>query len=110
MLKVTPKIKKILVPLISIVAGFLVGALIMLVWSYNPVDAYTSMFTSALGNMNGIGETIREATPLIFTAIGFAIASKAGFFNIGLPGQAQAGWLASIWIVLANPGMPKVLL
>ena len=110
MLKVTLKTKKILVPIISILAGFLVGAIIMLVWSYNPFQAYASMFSSALGNMNGIGETIREATPLIFTAIGFAIASTAGFFNIGLPGQAQAGWLSSIWVVLANPNMPKVFL
>lgn len=110
LLKVTLKTKKILVPIISIVAGFLVGAIIMLVWSYNPFQAYISMFSSALGNMNGIGETIREATPLIFTAIGFAIASTAGFFNIGLPGQAQAGWLSSIWVVLANPNMPKVFL
>ena len=110
MLKVTLKTKKILVPIISILAGFLVGAIIMLVWSYNPFQAYVSMFSSALGNMNGIGETIREATPLIFTAIGFAIASTAGFFNIGLPGQAQAGWLSSIWVVLANQNMPKVFL
>ena len=110
MLKVTLKTKKILVPIVSILAGFIVGAVIMLVWSYNPFQAYASMFSSALGNMNGIGETIREATPLIFTAIGFAIASTAGFFNIGLPGQAQAGWLSSIWVVLANPHMPKVIL
>ena len=110
LLKVTLKNKKILVPIISILAGFLVGAIIMLVWSYNPFQAYASMFSSALGNMNGIGETIREATPLIFTAIGFAIASTAGFFNIGLPGQAQAGWLSSIWVVLANPNMPKAIL
>lgn len=109
-LKVSSRTKRILVPIISILAGFLVGALIMLVWSYNPIQAYTSLFTSALGNMNGIGETIREATPLIFTAIGFAIASAAGFFNIGLPGQAQAGWLSSIWVVLANPNMPKIIL
>ena len=68
------------------------------------------MFSSALGNMNGLGETIREATPLLFTAVGFAIASKAGFFNIGLPGQAQAGWLTSVWFVLANPNMPKYIL
>ncbi len=110
MLKVTLKTKKILVPVVSILAGFIVGAVIMLIWSYNPFQAYASMFSSALGNMNGIGETIREATPLIFTAIGFAIASTAGFFNIGLPGQAQAGWLSSIWVVLANPHMPKVIL
>ncbi|MGN1272765.1 MAG: ABC transporter permease [Lactobacillus sp.] len=110
MIKVTPKVKNILVPTVSIIAGFLVGALIMLAWSYNPIEAYSSMFSSALGNMNGIGETIREATPLIFIAVGFAIASKAGFFNIGLPGQAQAGWLTSIWIVLAFSKLPGYIL
>lgn len=110
MIRVSEKNKKILVPITSVIAGFLVGAIIMMIWSYNPIQAYSSMFESALGNMNGIGETIREATPLIFTAIGFSIASTAGFFNIGLPGQAQAGWLTSIWIVLANPHMPKIIL
>lgn len=110
MIRVSEKTKKILVPITSVIAGFLVGAIIMMIWSYNPIQAYSSMFESALGNMNGIGETIREATPLIFTAIGFSIASTAGFFNIGLPGQAQAGWLTSIWIVLANPHLPKIIL
>lgn len=110
MIRVSEKTNKILVPITSVIAGFLVGAIIMMIWSYNPIQAYSSMFESALGNMNGIGETIREATPLIFTAIGFSIASTAGFFNIGLPGQAQAGWLTSIWIVLANPHMPKIIL
>ncbi|CCI84857.1 ABC superfamily ATP binding cassette transporter, membrane protein [Lactobacillus pasteurii DSM 23907 = CRBIP 24.76] len=110
MFKVSAKAKSILVPIISVLAGFLVGAIIMLIWAYNPIEGYTSMFESALGNMNGIGETIREATPLIFVAIGFSIASTAGFFNIGLPGQAQAGWLSSIWFVLAHPNMPKAIL
>ncbi|MBP2057527.1 simple sugar transport system permease protein [Lactobacillus colini] len=110
MIQVNARVKRILVPVVSVLAGFLIGAIIMLIWSYNPLTAYGSMFTSALGNMNGLGETLREATPLIFTAIGFAIASAAGFFNIGLPGQAQAGWLTSIWIVLANPTMPKAIL
>ncbi|RVU71171.1 MULTISPECIES: ABC transporter permease [Lactobacillus] len=110
MIKVTAKQKRLLVPLISVIAGFLVGAIIMLIWSYNPFSAYAAMFNGALGTMSGLGETIREATPLIFTAIGFAIASKAGFFNIGLPGQAQAGWLTSVWVVLANPNLPKYIL
>lgn len=110
MITVSARTKKILVPVISVLAGFLIGAIIMLIWSYNPLQGYGAMFASALGNMNGLGETIREATPLIFTAIGFAIASKAGFFNIGLPGQAQAGWLTSIWFVLAFPHWPKIIL
>lgn len=110
MIKVNTRTKNILVPLISVVAGFLIGAIIMLIWSYNPIEAYSSMFSSALGSLNGIGETIREAEPLILVAIGFSIANTAGFFNIGLPGQAQAGWLSSIWFVLDHPHMPSYLL
>ena len=71
MIKVSPKAKRLLVPIVSVIAGFLVGAIIMLVWSYDPFQAYSSMFESALGSANGIGETIRNATPLIFIAIGF---------------------------------------
>lgn len=59
--------------------GFIVGALIMLVWSYNPITAYTYMFQGALGTPLELGETLREMTPLVFTAIGFAVADKAGF-------------------------------
>ena len=42
--------------------------------------------------------------------MGFAVASKAGFFNIGLPGQAQAGWLTSVWIALAFSHLPSYIL
>ncbi|MDO4912822.1 MAG: ABC transporter permease [Lactobacillus sp.] len=106
MFKVDKKTKNILVPVVAVIAGLIVGALIMLAWGYDPVAAYSSLLSSALGNTNGIGETIRAATPLIFTAIGFQIASAAGFFNIGLSGQAQAGWLASIWVALAFKNLP----
>ena len=50
---------------------------------------------------------MRQATPLIFTALGFSVASSAGFFNIGLAGQALAGWLMSVSFALAFPDMPK---
>ena len=44
MIKVTPKVKNILVPAISIIAGFLVGALIMLAWRHNSTETCRSMF------------------------------------------------------------------
>ena len=110
MLKVSQPVKKVLVPLISIIAGFLVGAIIMLIFSYSPVQAYASMIRGALGTTSSIGETLRQATPLILTALGFSVASSAGFFNIGLSGQALAGWVGSIWIALAFPNLPTYIL
>ena len=42
--------------------------------------------------IENIGEILRAMSPLILIALGFSVASKAGFFNVGLPGQALAGW------------------
>lgn len=110
MLKANNMTRKILVPIIAVLAGFLIGAIVMLIFNYQPLLAYGSMIQGALGNLASIGETLRQATPLIFTALGFSIANTAGFFNIGLPGQALAGWLASIWVALAFPNLPSYIL
>lgn len=82
MIKVSAKTKRYLVPIISVIAGFLIGAIIMLIWSYNPITAYSSMFASALGNMNGLGETIREATPLILLQLALPLHQKQDFLTL----------------------------
>ncbi|MFR2063179.1 MAG: ABC transporter permease subunit [Streptococcus sp.] len=48
-------------------------------------------------------------SPLILIALGFYLASKAGFFNVGLPGQALAGWTSAVWFALSFPELPKVV-
>ncbi|MDR0885128.1 MAG: ABC transporter permease [Clostridiales Family XIII bacterium] len=99
-----------MIPVISVVFGLILGAIIMLVFGYNPLNGYRSLFTSALGTPRSIGETLRQATPLIFTALGFSVANSAGFFNIGLSGQALCGWVASTWFALSNPDMPRFIM
>lgn len=94
----------------SVILGMVVGAIIMILSGFNPIENYISLFTGALGSPNAIGEVLREATPLILTGLGFAVANSAGFFNIGLAGQALAGWLASVSFALAFPHAPGFLL
>ncbi|MDR0921972.1 MAG: ABC transporter permease [Lactobacillales bacterium] len=103
-------IKQGLVPILSVLFGFVLGAVIMLIFGYPPIQGYIAMVKSSLGMPISVGETLRNATPLIFTALGFAVANSAGFFNIGLSGQALAGWVASVWFALANPDLPRPLL
>jgi simple sugar transport system permease protein len=104
------KIRNLLVPILSVVMGLVLGAIIMAAFGYNPIVGYSSMLNAALGTQRGIGETLRQATPLIFTALGFSVANSAGFFNIGLSGQALCGWIVSIWTALAFPDLPKMVL
>lgn len=96
-----------LIPIISVLIGFLFGAIVMLVFGYNPIAGYKALIDGAVGNPYWIGETLRAATPLIFTGLGFAVAYTAGFFNIGLSGQALCGWLFSVWIGISMPDASK---
>jgi ABC-type uncharacterized transport system, permease component len=116
MSKRSEKIRGLLVPLIAVILGLILGGIIMLAFGYNPIMGYQKMFATAFLNPQtqalnpkSIGEIFVTAAPLIFTALGFAIANTAGFFNIGLSGQALCGWVASVWVALSMPDAPKIV-
>lgn len=104
------KTQSIVVPLLAVVSGLLLGAIIMLIFGYDPLWGYDELFYAAFGSIQSVGEIFRAMAPLIFTALGFAVASRAGFFNVGLPGQALVGWVFAGWFALMNPNMPRPLL
>lgn len=103
-------LKKLSVPLFAVLFGFLVGAVIMLIFGYNPILAYSEMITGVLASPYYIGEALAQATLLIFTGLAFDIANKAGFFNIGISGQFLAGWLSAIAFALQFPDLPRGVL
>ena len=43
------------------------------------------------------------ATPLILGGLAFAVASRAGLFNIGIEGQMVVGGCAPDWLPLGIP-------
>lgn len=101
--------KSILVPILTVFIGLFFGALIMWAFKFDAIAGYKALWTGAAGSPFNIGQSLRAATPLIFTGLGFSVAYTAGFFNIGLSGQALAGWLASIWVALALPDAPRMI-
>ncbi|MGT2926275.1 ABC transporter permease [Streptococcus cuniculipharyngis] len=104
------KNQQVIIPLISVVLGLLLGAVVMLIFGYDPLWGYEGLFQVAFGSMKNIGEIFRAMGPLILIGLGFSVASRAGFFNVGLAGQALAGWIAAGWFALANPNMARPLL
>ena len=100
----------IIIPLLAVLSGFIVGAILMLIFGYNPIQNYGSLFTGAFGDIFSIGETLRNMTPLLLTGLGFAVADKAGFFNIGGPGQYLMGWFGAIVFVLHFKALPGIVL
>lgn len=114
--KRSERLRNILVPVIAVLLGFIIGGIIMAGFGYDPIAGYQRLFQTVFFNPQtnelnprNIGEIFVSAAPLIFTALGFSVANSAGFFNIGLSGQALCGWVASIWVALALPDAPKLV-
>src|SRR4030042_4648031 len=95
--------------LAAILLAFIVGALVLYVSGYDPVSAYVAMLRGAFGDMFGVGQTLTQATPIIFTSLAFLISSKAGLFNIGAEGQFLVGAFVSSLVGIFLDGLPWVL-
>ena len=100
---------EIVYQVIAILFAFIAGAVILYVTGYSPVEAYTAMARGAFGDIYGIGQTLMQATPIIFTSIAFLVSYKAGLFNIGAEGQFLIGAIASAVVGIYLEGLPWII-
>ncbi len=89
------KDNSILKTLFSILLGFLVGAIVLKVAGFSPIEGYRVIFEGVFGKSKYISWTIIKATPLILTGVSVAFAFKTGLFNIGAEGQFIIGSLVA---------------
>ncbi|MBR0164127.1 MAG: ABC transporter permease [Lachnospiraceae bacterium] len=87
-----------LLTLISIVIGFIFGAILLLCIRINPGVAYAKLFTGVFSQFKYILYSAVYASPLIFTGLSVAFSFKTGVFNIGAEGQFVVGSLAACLI------------
>jgi len=90
--------------------GLLVGVVVMAIYGYNPWAAIVALFSGAYGNAAGFANALAKATPLLLTALTFAICVRAGMFNIGAEGQLFMGTLAAVAVSLVTlpPGIGQI--
>jgi len=98
----------LLVPIISIILGLLVGAVVMLLSGYDPVTGYIALWNGIFGSSYSIGETIRQISPYILAGLAVAFAFRTGLFNIGVEGQLIVGWFAAAYVGMAFE-LPKII-
>lgn len=100
----------ILVPLLAVLAAFLVGAVILWLQGVNPFEAYQAMIVGAFGTKNGLSDTLVKAIPLLLVGLGIAIAFRGGVINIGAEGQIIVGALLTTFVGVNLVGdFPPVL-
>lgn len=108
-------VQSVLSSLICILAGILIGFIVMLIIaatsdSVSIGDALRGIGILLAGPFSSgaaayvatnFGDMIFYAVPLILTGLSVAIAFKTGLFNIGAPGQYLMGTLGSLYVALS---------
>ncbi|TMD06685.1 MAG: ABC transporter permease [Chloroflexi bacterium] len=102
-------VSSLLVPLASVVAGFLVGALAIVAAGADPLQAYGALFAGAFTNRNAFAETLVSTVPYVLLGLGLALGFRAGLFNIGAEGQFYIGALTGVFVGYSIHGLPLLI-
>jgi ABC-type uncharacterized transport system permease subunit len=103
-------LRELLFPLIAVVAAFIVGGILITLVGDSPIEAYRLLLGSALSWPDGIGYTLFQATPLIFTGLAVLVGFRCGLFNIGVEGQLYIAAFATAWVGITFANLSAWLL
>jgi ABC-type uncharacterized transport system permease subunit len=106
----TKLLRELLFPLIAVIAAFIVGGVLILLVGDNPIEAYRLLLGSAVSWPDGIGYTLFQATPLIFTGLAVLVGFRCGLFNIGAEGQLYVASFATAWVGITFTHFPAFVL
>ncbi len=95
--------------LLSILLGFLVGAVFLAVMGLSVGAAYGRLITSVT-SLKGFSYVIVYSVPYIVAGLSVAFSFKTGVFNIGAEGQFVVGSMAAACVGILAGGLPKPLL
>ncbi len=96
--------------LVTLLLSFGIGALLVIGIGENPIDAYVALFQGAFKGKLRLGTTLAGFTPLLLSSVAFAVAAKAGAFNVGLEGQIFLGAIVAAYIGINWTFLPAPLL
>ncbi len=99
----------VLLPAISLVCGFAVAAIAVVLSGASPVDAFTALFQGAFTNTNALPETLVATVPYVFLGLAVAVGFRAGLFNIGAEGQFYLGAVFGVFVGFRFHGLPGLV-
>lgn len=124
--------QELMIPVLAVLTGLVIGAVVILISGENPLIAYGALFEGSFGNpidfFNGLGvffssgetktllraiypftESLVTATPYIFAGLSVALGFRCGLFNIGAEGQFFIGALSSAFVGYSLSGLPMII-
>jgi simple sugar transport system permease protein len=94
---------------LAVVTALIATAFILYLMGRNPWEIYYIMLFGSFGDIYSLGATLTQATPIIFTGLGFMVAFRSGLFNVGLEGQLYLGAFAAAYVGFTLTFLPPVL-
>ena len=95
--------------ILSILLGFIVGAVFLAVMKIPVGAAYGKLLSSVTG-IKGFSYVVVYAIPYIVVGLSVAFSFKTGVFNIGAEGQFVMGSMAAACVAILFPQLPKPIL
>ena len=101
-----PKWLNWVVPLGSLVAALVLGAIVLWITGKNPFDVYQRIFERGFAGKRAFSGALEMATPLAFTGLCAAVAFRMGLVNIGGEGQFYMGAVGASYVGISLGGSP----
>jgi simple sugar transport system permease protein len=99
----------VVIPLISVVSGFVVAGVAVVITGSDPIAAFTALFQGAFTNPRAFPETLVAMIPYIFLGLAVALGFRAGLFNIGAEGQFYLGAIFGVLAGNSLHGLPGIV-
>ncbi len=97
-------------PLAAVALALVVGAALVLVAGFSPLDAYEALITGSVGSSPALAQTLTTAIPVVVVGVGVGVAFRVGLLNLGGEGQMVVGALATAVLAHALRGLPTAVL
>lgn len=106
----TPRHLVLTVPVVSIIAALLVGAIFLVATGHDPFNTYQHILDGGFLTQRGITDSLGLATVLICTGMAAAFSFQMNLYNIGGEGQLYLGMLGGAWAGIAlGPHLPSYI-
>lgn len=95
---------------VAIAVALGLASLALVVSGHSPGTTFEAMIRGAFGSPRAWSATLNKAVPIGLSAVGIAIAARAGLWNIGAEGQIYMGAFAATGIgLLLSEGTPAAV-
>lgn len=92
--------------LLTVIAALIIGFIIMLIISKDPLKAYNALLTGPLSRSNRWGSWIEDAMGLTLVGLAITLVFRAQLFSLGAEGQIALGAMAAGLVALFVPALP----